>query len=787
MNLQEAVKKIKLQTLAKKLAGLAKKDKAVAEIVTHLEMGHLKTDMIKKLRRSVQDDVVMAMAEVLGPEETTKLIGEETSMIDEDGVPRKQSKHGGHVFGIKEAEGVDSIVETIGKLANRLVDRRKKQHINGNSARRAQDAIAKEKWGPDDNEYFQRVRKELRKEENIIEIDLNDLTEEQLDELSMSVLGRYIKKSAVDVQTRAQKIENRKRYMTDPSQTVSSRISSKLKNVDDYDKNKKRTMGIGKAVNKIVGVDESSHAEKMKERKLFNLRKKAAAGDKKAAKEVANLEKELGMLSKEKKKDAGRMYVADTEKGETNIIMQLRSAQDLDGVKELQFRRGTGTATKDEIDFILKLHDQLNPEGKRRLRIQIWQSMAELQNVYKQYKGRLAEEVELDLEEACGKMHTAKKVKRFRVKEAVEIETDEKEFKDSDDNEPKGGKKKKPPKDGYENYDDEDEVEDGEEKGEKKSPFGAKDDGEAGEKKPPFAAKGDDEEEDDEYADDDEDCDDEEKGEKKSPFGKGKKKSPFAVKEAVVIGLHKTPEGDEWEYLEHKTPGGYMYRTITKTAQGGKSTMNQYGGYGLSHQGSVKYVDKKWKDLHKSNFGKNTVNLLKKNKQGTYGTEMHPYIRKLLNKEEVENVGEGRFGTAPALSRTQQVIARMKNDKLTKERKAREAARKAAGAKTGVSEMFADQGSGSSKPMTSTAKARKRDDRLLSKASERMRKEREAEKAKKKGHYSEALSYGKVVKYAAVMKKIKDGDWEASTDVKPGRALEIRDNKTGKKTMIRVD
>jgi len=47
--------------------------------------------------------------------------------------------------------------------------------------------------------------------------------------------------------------------------------------------------------------------------------------------------------------------------------------------------------------------------------------------------------------------------------------------------------------------------------------------------------------------------------------------------------------------------------------------------------------------------------------------------------------------------------------------------------------------------------------------------------------------YGSSVKYSTVMKKIKDGTWEASTDVKPRRSLEIRDTESNKKTMIQVE
>jgi hypothetical protein len=39
---------------------------------------------------------------------------------------------------------------------------------------------------------------------------------------------------------------------------------------------------------------------------------------------------------------------------------------------------------------------------------------------------------------------------------------------------------------------------------------------------------------------------------------------------------------------------------------------------------------------------------------------------------------------------------------------------------------------------------------------------------------------------AAIMKKINDGEWEATQDVKPGKHCEIRNTTNGKKMMVMV-
>lgn len=71
------------------------------------------------------------------------------------------------------------------------------------------------------------------------------------------------------------------------------------------------------------------------------------------------------------------MFVKDS--GDDHIIMQLRSAQDLSGMKKIKFRGGKeGQVDKMDIDTVLKVHDMLSPEGKRKLRIMVSKSPADL-------------------------------------------------------------------------------------------------------------------------------------------------------------------------------------------------------------------------------------------------------------------------------------------------------------------------------------------------------------------------------------------------------------------------
>jgi hypothetical protein len=71
------------------------------------------------------------------------------------------------------------------------------------------------------------------------------------------------------------------------------------------------------------------------------------------------------------------MFVKDS--GDDHIIMQLRSAQDLGGMKAIKFRGGKeAQVNKMDIDTVLKVHDMLSPEGKRKLRIMVSKSPADL-------------------------------------------------------------------------------------------------------------------------------------------------------------------------------------------------------------------------------------------------------------------------------------------------------------------------------------------------------------------------------------------------------------------------
>ncbi len=67
-----------------------------------------------------------------------------------------------------------------------------------------------------------------------------------------------------------------------------------------------------------------------------------------------------------------------------NIIMQLRSAEDLDGAKEIKFRRGSKKFDKKSISTILKFHDSLKmPQDKRKFRIMVFQSPEQMEQIVK--------------------------------------------------------------------------------------------------------------------------------------------------------------------------------------------------------------------------------------------------------------------------------------------------------------------------------------------------------------------------------------------------------------------
>lgn len=77
-----------------------------------------------------------------------------------------------------------------------------------------------------------------------------------------------------------------------------------------------------------------------------------------------------------------RRYTKTDE--DQNIIMQLRSAEDLDGAKEIKFRRGSKKFDKKSISAVLKFHDSLKmPQDKRKLRIMLFQSPEQMEEIVK--------------------------------------------------------------------------------------------------------------------------------------------------------------------------------------------------------------------------------------------------------------------------------------------------------------------------------------------------------------------------------------------------------------------
>ena len=60
-------------------------------------------------------------------------------------------------------------------------------------------------------------------------------------------------------------------------------------------------------------------------------------------------------------------------------------------------------------------------------------------------------------------------------------------------------------------------------------------------------------------------------------------------------------------------------------------------------------------------------------------------------------------------------------------------------------------------------------------------------KAMKKRKMKEEADQLGEMKYSAIMKKINDGKWEAMTDVKQGKHVEVRDTETGKRKMVMVE
>ena len=68
--------------------------------------------------------------------------------------------------------------------------------------------------------------------------------------------------------------------------------------------------------------------------------------------------------------------------------MQLRSAQDLKGNKDIKFRRGVAKVKPQHIDKILKVHDHptMKPIMKRKLRVAISKSHNDLVRVANKVK-----------------------------------------------------------------------------------------------------------------------------------------------------------------------------------------------------------------------------------------------------------------------------------------------------------------------------------------------------------------------------------------------------------------
>jgi hypothetical protein len=85
------------------------------------------------------------------------------------------------------------------------------------------------------------------------------------------------------------------------------------------------------------------------------------------------------LVLSEAKGGSGKRSMFVKDQGDDHIIMQLRSAQDLGGLKKIKFRGGReGQVDKADIDTVLKVHELLSVEGKRKLRVMISKSPADL-------------------------------------------------------------------------------------------------------------------------------------------------------------------------------------------------------------------------------------------------------------------------------------------------------------------------------------------------------------------------------------------------------------------------
>ena len=119
---------------------------------------------------------------------------------------------------------------------------------------------------------------------------------------------------------------------------------------------------------------------------------KAAGGIAKAGAKVgAAAAKKVGAAAVQGQQDEARGY----GEADTHIIMQLRSAQDLGGKKDITFRGGAkAQVDKKHIDKILKLHDHpaLKPVQKRQMRVAISKSPKHLAS----FASKLKEDYDAD-------------------------------------------------------------------------------------------------------------------------------------------------------------------------------------------------------------------------------------------------------------------------------------------------------------------------------------------------------------------------------------------------------
>ena len=136
-------------------------------------------------------------------------------------------------------------------------------------------------------------------------------------------------------------------------------------------KSQKESVSEANVDNKLAAqlAARKAQRERMKGRKVASAAKKSA---------VASGQKPVAKPTMDKGKNA---------MDDRHIIMQLRSAQDLDGNKEIQFRRGTGKLDIATINTILKVHDKFTkPNDKRRLFIAVSKSADDAKKTADKFK-----------------------------------------------------------------------------------------------------------------------------------------------------------------------------------------------------------------------------------------------------------------------------------------------------------------------------------------------------------------------------------------------------------------